>query len=136
MMPSITTAKALNEYISELEVQVKDQETELKENIKETLEGFKPANLIKRAWYQISSSPDIKDNIIDNGIGLATGYLSKKILTGNTKNPVKRLLGSLAQYGITNMVSNHPTPIKNLGMGLLKMIFRNRKSKSGSLSEF
>ncbi len=134
-MPSITTAAALNQYIAELEIKKTDQEIELKQTIKETLDGLKPANLIKNAWNQISTSPEIKDNIIDNGIGLATGYLSKKILTGNTKNPIKRLLGSLAQYGITNMVANHPEPIKNLGSGLLKLIFRRKKQVTDPVSE-
>lgn len=127
MIPTITTSEQLNQFIAVLEMKKLNQEIELKHTIKETLNDLKPVNLIKSAWDQVSTSPEIKDNIIDNSIGLATGYLSKKILTGNSNNPLKRLVGSLAQFGITNLVANHPDPIKKAGLGLLRMIFKNRK---------
>jgi len=128
-MNNITTAKQLDNYIAALELKKASQQLELKQTIKEKVEALKPANLLKNAWEHVVSSPEIKDNVIDNSIGLAAGFVSKKILVGNTRNPIKRLLGSLAQFGITNLVAHNPGPIKNLGINLFKMIVRKKNRK-------
>ena len=129
MIPTITTVVELDAYIAQLKAKKEVQELELKASLKETVEALKPVNLIKTAWNQVTTSPELKDNIVDNGIGLAAGFVSKKILIGNTHNPIKRLLGSLAQYGISNAVANHPDAIKNVGTTLFKMIFKKRNQK-------
>ncbi|MES2775178.1 MAG: hypothetical protein V4722_13405 [Bacteroidota bacterium] len=129
MTPTITTALQLDQYIAELEIKKQAQEAELKETIKEGLEKLKPANLVKAVWTGVSTSPEIKEHLIDNGIGLAAGFVSKKLFVGKSQNPVKRLIGSLAQHGITNLVSNHPDAIKNIGVGLLRLIFKRKKKK-------
>jgi len=126
-MQSITTRTQLQLQIAELELVAKAQEAALKETLKETMETLKPVNLFKSVWKQVSSSPEIKENIVDTGIGLAAGFVSKKILVGNTHNPIKRLLGSLAQYGITNIVANHPDLLKSAGSSLIQLLRKKKK---------
>lgn len=133
MTPAITTALQLDKYIAELENKKQLLQLELKATVKEKLEGLKPANLIKTVWNEVSSSPEIKHNILDNSLGLAAGFVSRKILIGKSHNPVRRLLGSLAQYGITNVVANNSNPIKNAGLSLLKLIFKKKNKKQDAV---
>jgi hypothetical protein len=36
---------------------------------------------------------------------MTTGYLTKKVLLGGTHNPIKRILGTILQFAITNIVT-------------------------------
>ena len=131
-MSPIITANHLKELIAELEIKKQAQELELKQTIKKTVERFKPSNIVKNVWNQVTSSPEIKENLVDNGLGLAAGLVSRKILVGNTANPIRKLLGSLAQYGISNIVANHADPIKTIGINLWRMILKKNRKRAGT----
>src|SRR4051812_32312367 len=75
----------------------------LREQMHVLHEAFKPTNIIKNAFQQAASAPDIKNNIIGNIIGLASGYVSKKIFIGSSHNPITRVLGTLLQMGVSNV---------------------------------
>lgn len=77
----------------------------LKDQFHETYENLKPLNLIKSTFADLTDSPNIKHNIINTIIGFSTGYISRKFFVGNTHNPIKKVLGSILQFAITNVVS-------------------------------
>ncbi|CAM2945196.1 hypothetical protein [Flavobacterium frigoris] len=68
-------------------------------------ESVKPLNLVKSALNKMTTSPDLKHNILNTVIGLSTGYISKKLLLGSTHNPIKRILGTVLQFAVTNLVA-------------------------------
>jgi hypothetical protein len=68
-------------------------------------ESVKPLNLMKSALKKMTSSPDLRHNILNTVIGLSTGYISKKLLLGSTHNPIKRIAGTVLQFVITNLVA-------------------------------
>tara|TARA_R110002124_G_scaffold68010_3_gene184344 strand:- start:1220 stop:1549 length:330 start_codon:yes stop_codon:yes gene_type:complete len=68
-------------------------------------ESVKPLNLLKGALNKMTSSPDLRHNILNTAIGLSTGYISKKLLLGSTHNPIKRVLGTVFQFVVTNLVA-------------------------------
>ena len=76
----------------------------VQEQIHLAYESLKPLNIIKSTFFEATSSPDIKHNLMNGVIGLATGYASKKLLFGTTHNPIKKIVGSLLQYVVTNLV--------------------------------
>jgi hypothetical protein len=117
---------ALKERISLLESRQTQEIVFLREQFHFTYETLKPLNLIKTTFQEVSSSPDLKDNILNNVIGLTTGYLSKKVLVGSTHNPIKQIAGTLLQFAIANVVSKHSETIKAIGEVLLRHIFENR----------
>lgn len=98
----------------------------LKEQFYFTLESLKPVNLIKSAFHKVTSSPDIKGNLVNDAIGLTTGYLSKKVLVGTTRNPIKKLFGVLLQFAIAQVVAKHSDTIKSVGITLLQKVLKNR----------
>ena len=80
---------------------------QLKDQYQYTIESLKPLNLIKNAFGLMATSPEIKGNILNNIVGMTTGYLTKKVLLGSTHNPIKRILGTMLQFVITNLVTKH-----------------------------
>jgi hypothetical protein len=53
----------------------------------------------------MTSVSGLKSTLVSNAIGLTTGYLSKKIVLGASHNPVKKILGNVLQFIITNVVA-------------------------------
>ncbi len=120
---------ALNEAIMALhEKRVKELGL-LKEQLHTTYESLKPINIIKSTFNEVTQSTELKNNLFDNAIGLATGFVSKKIWVGGSHNPIRRLFGTLIQFAIANVVSKNSDSIKSTGEHLLHR-FLKRINKS------
>jgi hypothetical protein len=104
-MKKINHTSTLKEAIELLKRKQEHELIELKDQYFYTYESLKPANLIKTAIGHLAHSSEFKANVLSNVVGLATGYLSKKVLIGSTHSPVKRILGTLLQFVITTAVS-------------------------------
>jgi hypothetical protein len=102
----------LNEAIVLLENKQAIELISLKQQFELTYESLKPLNIIKSVFSEITTSSEIKGNLISNAIGMSTGYLTKKVLLGSSHNPIKRLLGTLLQFVVTNVVTKHSDNIK------------------------
>jgi hypothetical protein len=129
-MEKITSAAGLKNAILLLEADQVIQGQVLKEQFYFTYESFKPVNLIKSTLKDLASSPNLIDNILATAIGLATGFLSKKLFVGSSGNLFRKLLGSFLQAGVTNTVSQHPDTIKSFGQLIFQYFFRKRGMKS------
>jgi hypothetical protein len=118
---------ALSDSISLLQIKQALELKLLKEQFYVTYESLKPINLVKNTLSEVTSSSSVKNNIINNIIGLTTGYLTKKVLVGSSHNPIKRMLGMLLQFAIANVVSRHSGKIKTTGEIILNHISHYRK---------
>jgi len=98
-----------------LEVQQAMEREVLVEELYQTYESLKPVNLLKNSLSQVISSPFLIDNILGTAVGLASGYLSKKIVVGASGNIFRKLLGFIIQLGVTGSVSQQPDSIKSIG---------------------
>lgn len=101
----------------------------LQEQLPITCQSLKPLNLIKNAFQEVIHSPEIKHSLVNWTIGLGTGFLSKKLIGGNAKHPVKRVLGTLAQLGVTYAVSKQADNIKAIGRNLWSRIFKSGRAE-------
>ena len=135
-MNKINQTEALNKTIAALQEKKEIEFSLLKEQFQITYESLKPINLIKSTLANVASSPELKNNVLNNVIGLTTGYISKKVILGNTRNPIKILLGSLFQFAIANVVSKHTESLKSTGEIILKRIFRNKDKKEHGYIDF
>ncbi|MBV5281853.1 MAG: hypothetical protein JZU53_05385 [Paludibacter sp.] len=126
-MKTINSAAELKLAIQQLELQHTIQGEVLKDQFLVTIEGFTPINLLKNALNEIARSPYLIDNIIGSAMGLATGYLSKLVAVGGSNSIVKKLLGSVVQFGVTNIVAQHPEMFKSVGNFLMDLIFHKKK---------
>ena len=128
-MQNITTSVELKNAIQILEVEQEFKLQLLKEQFYLTYESLKPINILRSTLKDITLSPNLNENILDTVIGLATGYLSKKIFIGASGNIIRKLFGSILQFGVSNIVAQHPDSIKSIGQFIFQYIF-TKKSKT------
>ena len=134
-MQSITSIEKLKEAIQVLEDEQAVKKQVLREQFLLTYEGLKPINLLKNTLNEIASSPNLFDNILGTVVGLASGYVSKKIYIGTSGNIIRKLLGSLLQFGVTNVVANHPDAIKSFGQFILQRFLHKKEHVSSDEGE-
>jgi hypothetical protein len=104
-MKNTNETDALKDAIAVLQHKQAAELQLLKEQFHITYESLKPVNLIKKGFKDITESPGIKNTLINNAIGLATGFLSKKVLIGASHNPIKRLLGTILEFAVASVVA-------------------------------
>lgn len=104
-MKNTNQADALKDAIALLESKQAGELQLLRQQFHITYDSLKPMNLIKKGLQDITALPDLKNGLINNAIGLATGYLSKKVLIGATRNPIKRILGTVLEFAIAGLVT-------------------------------
>ena len=122
-MQNIRSENTLRDAILKLERRRTDEGQLLKQQFHTAYESIQPINIIKKTFSQVASSEDLKDNILNTGVGLAVGFVSEKLFENVSKSPVKKLIGTAILFGITNVVAKNPETVKALGRGLLNIIF-------------
>lgn len=126
-MQNLTYATKIRDAICLLEADQAVKGQLLKEQFYLTYESLKPVNLLRSTFNEVTSSPDLVNNIVGSAIGLTTGFLSKKIFIGPSGNIFKKLIGSILQFGVTNIVARHPESIKLISQYFLQHIQRKKK---------
>jgi hypothetical protein len=126
-MENITSAADIKNAIQFLEADQEVKGQVLRAQFNSTFESLKPVNMLKNAVQEISSSPFLVRNILGAVAGLATGYFSKRIVFGASKNIFKRMLGIAFQFGVTNLIARHPDDIASYGQVLLQRFFHKKK---------
>ena len=130
-MQKITSISELKVAIQSLEIEQEIHRQLLIEQLHITAERLKPVNLIKSALKDISSSPLI-EKILSTGVGLATGFISKKVVVGASGNLFKKLAGVVLQFGIANIVARHPDMIKTSGQYIIQHVFHRKEKEINS----
>lgn len=98
-------AQLLRERIEQLNFQREEAFMNLQRQFHETVTSLSPANLIKNSIQNVASSTEIRQSLLNKVIGLATGYVSKKVVMGSSSNPIKNVIGALFQFGVAQLVS-------------------------------
>ena len=109
-----------------LEVEKEAKAQLLKEQFLITFESLKPVNMLKSTLEEVATSPYLIENIIGSAIGLATGYFSQKIVVGSSFTLLKRIIGSALQFGVANLVAQHPGSISSIGKFVYKLFSRKK----------
>lgn len=130
-MQTIKNVHGLKNAIQLLEDKQAYHRQLLEEEFRNTYESLKPVNLLKSAVKEIASTPNLVNNVLGATTGLVTGYISKKIVVGRSGNIYRNLLGSILQYGVTNLVAQHPEAIRSVG----RFIYQHFQHKKESNSE-
>ncbi|MEX0988507.1 MAG: hypothetical protein WD052_13595 [Bacteroidales bacterium] len=132
-MKEITNSASLKEVIQILEAEQTVKGHDLKDQFRLTYESLKPINIIREAVNEFSEAPGGINSVFGTGVGLLTGFLSRKVIVGNSGNLFRRLLGSYLQFSVSNAVANHSEGINNVGRYILELLigFADRKSDNG-----
>ena len=126
-MQNITSAAELKDAIQLLEAEQSIKGQLLREQLFLTYESLKPANLLRNALKEISSTPYLIDNISGTAMGMLGVFLSKKIFVGTSGNLMRKLFGSVLQIGVTNLVAQNSETIKSVGQALIQHFFQKKK---------
>jgi hypothetical protein len=78
---------------------------DLKDHLHIVLEELKPTNILKNTLHEVQESTTLKHNLLKVAIGLGAGYFSRKMVIGKSAGLVKKALGTVLQYGITNFIA-------------------------------
>jgi hypothetical protein len=132
-MKKTSSTVRLGEAILLLEAEQVIKGQILKEQFLATYESLKPINLLKSTIKEISASPVIGDNLLGTLMGLTTGYISKKVVVGGSSNVLRKLLGSVLQFGVANAVAKHPEAIRLIGQYIIQFIRQKKGLKSEKL---
>lgn len=121
-MQKIDSTSSLSETIHELEVRRVEEGKILKQQANQAYENIKPINLIKSTFKEALAAQDLRTDIINLSLGLIAGYVSKRVFSGLEDSPLKKLLGTSLQFGITLFIIKNPETIQAIGNGIAKFI--------------
>ena len=95
----------LDQKIAELIYKRDVELIELKDQFHVVIESVKPINLVKQSLSSLYNSPEKKLNILELATSFVGGYLSKKIVFGQSKSMIKNVLVNVLQYGISTIIN-------------------------------
>jgi hypothetical protein len=102
----VSNTSELNAAIKRLERKRMLMEEDIQDQFHEILEGFKPANILKKTLHEVQESTPLKYNLLKVALGLGAGYFSRKLIVGKSAGVVKKALGAALQFGITHFVAS------------------------------
>jgi hypothetical protein len=110
-MYRINSDKSLQEAIRNLEAQRILELEILKKHTEYTVSQLNPLTIVKEKIHDgLSSigttvnSTSFKNSVLKTGIGLASGFLTKKLLVGSSAGILKRLLGTAVQAAVSGFM--------------------------------
>ncbi len=128
-MQAIKDNKSLAEAIAHLEAVRKSEGNLLHEHFKYTVHELNPINIVKEKFNSLFTSPTLRNEAVQAGIGLAGGLLTNKLIVGASGGFIRKALGMVAQAGITKMTIKDPEAIKESGASLLQSWLTKLKIK-------
>jgi len=131
-MQTITSAKELRYAIESLEADRIIQEQNLKNQVGLAFEYLRPVNIIKRSLKDFNSTKYLGNTISGAIMGLVTGYFSGKLFIGGSANIIRKLLGSMLQFGVTTVVAKKSDSIKSAGLSMFENFLHKKVLNSKS----
>lgn len=107
----------------------------LKEQFHYTYESLKPINLIKSTFEEVQNSPEMRKNLLNTVVGMATGYLSNKVLSTAAQPPLKKILGTILQFAVAKVVSSNSDSIIASGESFLQRLMKSKTDKKQAFSK-
>jgi len=123
------TAETLQEAIKALEIRHAEEEKHLRAQFINVYENLKPINILKNMVKDIATNDSLKYDVTNAVTSLMSGFISKKIIIGRSKNPFLKLLGLGIQFGMTTLVSSKYNFIKDYIANFVNLIQERRDEK-------
>jgi hypothetical protein len=121
-MQKIDSSIALRQAILQLESTQAVEEKNVKAQFHLAYQSMKPINLIKSTFTEVAASQEIREKVLTTTVGLAAGFVSKKLFEGASHSPLRKLFGTALMFGITEVVAKNPEVVKAAAKGIFKII--------------
>ena len=129
----ITNAIELKAAIAALEQKKVIQEAILKKQYHDTVDHYRPKNLIKSAFNNILEPGETGHTILKAAGGIGAGFLAKNLMFGG---PATSLVGKIAssaiKLGATNSIFNNSDKIAAWGKAIYKNLFTKDNSHNSN----
>jgi len=131
----INNAIDLDSAIAAMEKKKVIQEAILKNQYHETIEHYKPKNLIKSAFKNVLEPGETGNTILKTVGGIGAGLLAKNIVFGaGATSFIGKLASNAFKIGATNAVINNKDKIAAWGISIYKNLFtKSKKTDSAAL---
>ncbi|MBK6285923.1 MAG: hypothetical protein IPF54_27465 [Draconibacterium sp.] len=130
-MPIEYTSESLKEAIKALEIKQVENEKELRLQLLNVYENLKPINILKNIARDVANTDSLKNDVTNTLASLVSGFISKKIIVGKSKNPFLKLIGVGIQLGMTTLVSKNYDIIKSYIVNFINLI-QEKKDEENS----
>jgi len=124
---AISNKAELDAAILELEKKLVVQKQEMNVQFRQVKESLHPVNMAKGALNKLASAPEFTDGLMGTVTGLVAGVLSKKIFAGRSPGIIRRLVGELLQYVVTNTAIFNADKIKAYGKAVYHVFTGSNK---------
>lgn len=121
------TVESLREEIHALEVKQANEGKLVKEQLLITYENLKPINILKSIVKDLYSSDNYTQDFMEIVAGMTTGFVTKKLIIGKSKNPLLKLAGLALQFGMTTFVSKKFNVIKDSVIRFLSRFVKEKE---------
>lgn len=128
-MTEIKNTLQLLEAIESLKIIRKLEEQELKEEFKALFEKIQPINIIQDTVNELVESKSLQTDVIDLGVGTATGFAIRKLIVGESKNPIAQVVGRMIEQTVSQKIISNRVVIHNIGRNVLNLFSSQSKKE-------
>jgi hypothetical protein len=104
-MKTLKQADILDAKITALKLRRDIEFMELKQYYLVVQQSFTIANIVHKGISEFYNTTTNKNNLLSTVTSVLGGYLSKKIVVGDSSNPLKQVLGYGIQFAVTKLLS-------------------------------
>jgi hypothetical protein len=104
-MKKPTQNELLDQKIALLTLQHRQELAEIKEQFNLVKESISPSNIIQEGLQGVYETVTNKNHLLPTVLSIVGGYISKKVIVGSSSNPIKKVLGTVLQFVVTNYLT-------------------------------
>jgi hypothetical protein len=104
-MKTLKQADILDTKITALKLRRDIEFMELKQYYLVVQQSFTIANIVHKGISEFYNTTTNKNNLLSTVTSVLGGYLFKKIVVGDSSNPLKQVLGYGIQFAVTKLLS-------------------------------
>lgn len=134
-MEVLTTYDELVRKIESVQLRRDQEKDALQAEFTEFKESLKPVNII-RGFFQELKSSDVKADILKGAMGLATGFLTNKLLLGRLGGPLKTAMSAVIPGLFTSLAVKTPDTLKEKGLSMLYNFLQSIKIKTKAEKQY
>lgn len=124
----IKNAIDLEAAIAALEQKRIIQEKILKKQYNDTIDHYRPKNLIKSAFNNVLEPGETGSTILKAAGGIGAGLLAKNLVFGGATSFLGKVASNALKIGATNTVINNRDKIAAWGISIFKNLFAKKEN--------
>ncbi|WP_130733571.1 hypothetical protein [Flavobacterium sp. J27] len=105
-MRRVNENQLLDEKIRLLKIKHEHDFEILRAQYHTTIDSMKPVNIIKETIHDFKASKEIKNSLLETTLGIAGGFITRKMMVGKSASLFKKLSATVAQYFVSNFIKN------------------------------